>query len=181
MQNRQEITQAGKVKIRLALKVLFFFFGTFLHEFAHYVAAMFFGKPTGFSVIPKVSGDDLVFGSVKARTRYRVFSSLIAAAPLAWWFILILFLAHLRVMITSVDFPAVHVMLSPGRLRFFSPWNILFLWLAIQLLWAGRLSSQDIRTFFSGIFSPSGALLCSATAILFFVISRVRPWMSHLL
>ncbi len=167
--------RAGKVKIRLALKVLFFFFGTFLHEFAHFIAALIFGKPAGFSVVPKISGDNLIFGNVKARTRFRVLSSFIAIAPLLWWVVLVLLFTHSYACSRGIS----HLSLPFGKGN--SAISVIFfLWLLLQLLWAGRLSAQDIRTFFSGVFSPSGALLGAAAAVLLIVINRMRPGMLHL-
>ena len=57
------------MRIRLILKFIFFFPGTFLHELAHYVAALVLGKAEGFSVWPRMEGNSFVFGSVKSRTR----------------------------------------------------------------------------------------------------------------
>jgi hypothetical protein len=152
-----KVTGARAVKIRLLLKIIFLFAGTFLHELTHYVAALVFGTPAGFSVFPRISGDSLIFGSVKAKTKFRVLSSFIAIAPLIWWLILYLVLFHYRA--------ARHLYL--GRSSSYVA-LIVYLWLGIQLLWAGRLSSQDVRTFFSGLFSFSGLFLILTIAALFF-------------
>jgi hypothetical protein len=145
------------VKISLLLKIVFLFVGTVLHELTHYLAAVIFGTPSGFSVVPKISGDSLVLGSVKAKTKYRVFSSFIAVAPLLWWVVLYLVLFHFRTVR--------HFFL--GRSSSYLA-LILYLWLGIQLLWAGRLSSRDVKTFFSGLFSFSGLFLMLTIAALFF-------------
>ncbi len=158
------------MRIRLLLKILFLFPGTFLHELSHYIAALVFGRPAGFSVVPRISGDSLIFGSVKAGTRFRVFSSFIAIAPLVWWLVLYLFLAHFRVMRINRLTPGFDMTLSPGMMRFFSAGNLLLIWLAIQLLWAGRLSTRDIRTFFAGLFSLSGLFLVLTISVPIFVL-----------
>jgi hypothetical protein len=166
------------VKIRLFPKIIFLFPGTFFHELAHYLAAIVFGRPAGFSVIPRISGDNLIFGNVRASTRFKVFSSFIAVAPLIWWLLLYLLLAHFRVIRTAVDRPLVHFTLSFGGIGSFSLMNIVLFWLAIQLLWAGRLSAQDIKTFFTGLLSVSGISLALAIATLIFVMHHFHPGIS---
>jgi hypothetical protein len=160
------------VTIRLLLKVVFLFVGTFLHELAHYAAALVFGRPAGFSVVPRISGDSLIFGNVKAGTRYKVFSSFIAVSPLVWWLVLYLLLVHFRAARAIIDIPGVHFAFGT---RSFSLPNLFLLWLAVQLLWAGRLSSQDIRTFFAGLFSLSGLFLALAASTLIFVVHHLHP------
>jgi hypothetical protein len=171
----EKVAGARAVKIRLLLKIVFLFVGTFLHELAHYAAALLFGKPFGFSVVPRISGDRVVLGNVRAGTRLKVLSAFIAMAPLIWWFILYLLLAHFRVVHTTIDRPLVHFTLSFGRFGSLSPVNIFLFWLAVQLLWAGRLSAQDIKTSFAGLFSLSGLFLAITTAALIFVVHHLYP------
>jgi hypothetical protein len=158
------------VKISLIPKIIFLFPGTFFHELAHYLAAIVFGRPAGFSVIPKISGGNLILGNVRAGTRFKVFSSFIAVAPLTWWLVLYLLLAHFKVVRTTVHRPLVHFTVSFSRLGSFSLMHIFLSWLAIELLWAGRLSAQDVKTFFAGFFSLSGLFLALMTAALFVII-----------
>jgi hypothetical protein len=157
----EKVAGARAVKIRLLLKIVFLFVGTFLHELAHYAAALLFGKPSGFSVVPRISGDRVVLGNVQAGTRFKVQSTFIAMAPLIWWLILYLLLAHFT--------------LSFGRFGSFSLVNIFLLWLTVQLLWAGRLSAQDIKTSFAGLFSLSGLFLAVMIAALIFVMHHFHP------
>jgi hypothetical protein len=168
-------TGVRAVKIRLLPKIIFLFPGTFFHELAHYLAAIVFGRPAGFSVIPRMSGDSLVFGNVRASTRLKVFSSFIAVAPLIWWLVLYLLLAHFRVMRIRADMSGVDVALSPERMKSFPLTNILLLWFAVQLLWAGRLSARDVKTFFAGLFSLSGLFLALAIATLILVVHHFHP------
>jgi hypothetical protein len=164
-----------EVKIRLLPKIIFLLPGTFFHELAHYLAAIVFGKPAGFSVIPRISAENLILGNVRASTRFKVFSSFIAVAPLVWWLVLYLLLAHFRVVRTAVDRPLVHFTLSFGSIGSFSLMNMVLFWLAIELFWAGRLSAQDIKTFFAGLFSVSGLFLAVTITTLIFVMHYFHP------
>ncbi|KAF0145978.1 MAG: hypothetical protein FD156_346 [Nitrospirae bacterium] len=153
------------MKLKLIGKFIFYFFGTFLHELSHYAAAFFMGKPEGFSLIPKIEGGSFIFGSVSYRVRYKVLSSFIASAPLLWWVVLVLMLLYFKLMQISGWIPHFNYSLIWQRLKSFSLSDAVFIWLFIQLLWAGRLSSKDIKNFFSGFFSVSGLVLIAITAL----------------
>ncbi len=157
-------------KLRLILKFIFFLPGTFMHELAHYVAAVIFGKAEGFSVWPKVEGNSFVFGSVKSRTRYKVLSSFIAVAPLFWWAILFLILRYLHFIRKSNGMPKINFGMAVDKLKYFSLSDVFFLWLFIQILWAGRPSFQDVKNFFKGLISVSGFLLLSMAAVSIYLI-----------
>jgi predicted secreted protein len=163
------------MRIRLILKFVFFLPGTFLHELAHYAAALILGKAEGFSVLPKTEGDSIVFGSVKSRTRYKVLSSFIAIAPLLWWAVLFLVLRHLRVIETGNGMPEINFGLTAAKLKRFSLSEAFLLWLFAQILWAGRPSVRDIKNFFTGLLSVSGFLLISATAGLICLLRHFAP------
>jgi hypothetical protein len=154
--------------VRLLLKFIFFFPGTFLHELAHYGAALILGKAEGFSVWPRVEGNSFVFGSVKSRTRYKVLSSFIAIAPLLWWAGLFLLLRHLRI-VGANGMPTIHFGMIVDTLKYFSLSDAFLLWLFVQILWAGKPSLQDIKNFFRGLFSVSGLLLILITAGLLYL------------
>lgn len=155
------------MRIRLTVKFIFFFVGTFLHELAHYLFALMLGRAEGFSVLPAIDGDKLVFGSVKSRTRYKVLSAFIASAPLIWWAVLVLLMIHLRLIIMrGSGFPKIDFSLLSGRGRLFSRWDILFIWLFLQMLWAGRLSATDMKNFAKGFLSVSGIVFIAAIAAL---------------
>ncbi len=148
----------------LIIKAVLFLPGTFLHELAHFTAALLLGKPLGFSLLPRRSGNSIVFGSTTARVRYKVLSVFISLAPLVWWLALLFLLNYFRI---------IHFTLAEPNIRFLMPWEklvppslheVLFLWLAAQLLWAGRLSLQDIKTLLGGIFSLSGLVLIAGSA-----------------
>jgi len=153
------------MRIRLLCKVIFYLFGTFLHELAHYVAALLLGKAEGFSVMPRVEGESFVFGSVKSRVKFKVLSSFVATAPLIWWAVLLLILWHLRLVGMSRGKPDFHLGILTRRLQSFSVKDALFIWLFLQMIWAGILSTRDVRNFFNGLLSVSGVILVAAVAV----------------
>jgi hypothetical protein len=158
------------VRIRLAVKFIFFFAGTFLHELAHYLFALLLGKAEGFSVLPGIEGDRFVFGSVKSRARYKVFTSFIATAPLIWWAVLLLLMVHFRLLIMrGGGMPKVDFSLLLRKGRSFSRVDILFIWLFLQMLWAGRLSVMDIKNAAKGFLSVSGVVFLAAIAALVYL------------
>jgi len=155
------------VRIRLAVKFIFFFAGTFLHELAHYLFALLLGKAEGFSMLPGIEGDRFVFGSVKSRARCKVFTSFIATAPLIWWAVLLLLMVHFRLLIMrGGGIPKVDFSLLLRKVRSFSRGDVLFIWLFLQMLWAGRLSVTDIKNAVKGCLSVSGIVLLAAIAAL---------------
>lgn len=150
------------------MKFIFFFPGTFLHELAHYGAALVLGKAEGFSVWPRAEDNSFVFGSVRSRTRYKVLSSFIAIAPLLWWVGLFFLLRYLRV-IGRNGVPEINFGMGVDTLKSFSLSDAFLLWLFTQILWAGKPSLQDIKNFFRGLFSVSGLLFISIAAGLFYL------------
>ena len=137
-----------------------------MHELAHYAAAQLFGKPEGFTIFPKREGNTVVFGRVTARVRYRVLSVFISAAPLIWWLAFVLLMEHLNIVRISWSVPDIHFTLSQEIFKAFSLDTLFYLWLSVQLLWAGRLSVQDIKSLLAGIFCISGVV---AVLFVFFV------------
>ncbi len=160
------------ITLRFILKFIFFFPGTFLHELAHYVAALVLGRAEGFSVRPRIEGGNFVFGSVKSGTRFKVLSSFIALAPVIWWFVLVLILGHLSLIRTDDGMPAINAGVILTRLKTFTYKDALYFWLLLQLLWAGRPSLQDIKNFIGGLFSVSGIMLVSAAAAVIYIVRR---------
>jgi hypothetical protein len=154
------------LRIRLAFGFIFYFIGTCLHELAHYVAALLLGKAEGFSVIPRIEGNRIVFGSVRSRVRYKFLASFIAAAPLVWWAILFLILLYLNIIRLRNGIPDIGYELITKKLRSFSFSDVFFLWVFVQMVWAGRLSVQDIKNVFRGIFSVSGLVFLSSVIII---------------
>jgi len=161
------------ITLRLILKFIFFFPGTFLHELAHYVAALFLGRAEGFSVWPKIEGNSFVFGSVKSRTRYKVLSSFIALAPVIWWGVLVLALRYLHFIGTPNGVPSINFGMIVMKLKAFTSSDALFLWLFLQIVWAGRPSLQDVKNFISGFFSVSGVMLISAVAAVIYLLFTI--------
>lgn len=158
------------MRITVLLKIIFFFFGTFLHELAHYLSAAFFGKAGGFSVVPKIEGDRLIFGSVTSRTKFKVLSSFIALAPLVWWVALLLIAMHFQLIKVSDRGPEINLDPAFNKIRTFCRWDFFYVWLYIQMGWAGTLSSADIKNFFGGFLSASGIVLLSTAAIIVFLM-----------
>ncbi|MFI5295123.1 MAG: hypothetical protein ACHQ0Y_08890 [Thermodesulfovibrionales bacterium] len=160
-------------RLRLILKFIFFFPGTFLHELSHYCAALVLGKAEGFSVWPRIEGGNFVFGSVKSRTRYKVLSSFIAAAPVIWWVVLVLTLRYLHFIGTLNGIPSINFGMISMKLKSFTSSDTFFIWLFLQILWAGRPSLQDVKNFIRGVFSVSGIMLLSVVAGLIYLLLRV--------
>ena len=156
----------GLMKIKLFCKSILFLFGTFLHEFSHFVAALLLGKPEGFSIVPRIDSDSFVFGEVRARVRYKVLGVFIATAPLVWWVVLFFMVKHILPASHGPDVQGLNIASFMEKLKHLPLGNVFALWFASQLLWAGRLSMQDIKTCFRGIVSPSGLFLISAAVLL---------------
>jgi len=155
------------MKTKLYCKSVLFLFGTYLHEFSHFIAALLLGKPEGFSILPRIDGDSFIFGEVRARVRYKVLGVFISTAPLIWWVILFFMLKLTLPASQGPDIiEALNIAISLEKLKSLSLSDVFPLWLAFQLLWAGRLSLQDIKTCFRGIGSPSGLFLISAAVLL---------------
>ncbi len=157
------------MRIRLAFGFIVYFIGTCLHELTHYVAALLLGKAEGFSVIPRTEGNRFVLGSVRYRVRYKFLSSFIAVAPLAWWAILFLILLYLHIIRLRNGIPIIGYELIAKKLRSFSFSDAFYLWVFMQMVWAGHLSVQDTKNVFRGIFSVSGLVFLSVVIILFYL------------
>jgi hypothetical protein len=132
------------------------------------------GRAEGFSVWPKIEGGSFVFGSVKSRARYKVLSSFIAAAPVIWWVVLFLTLRHLHFIGTLDGVPSINFGMIVMKLKAFTSLDAFFLWLLLQLLWAGKPSLQDVNNVINGFFSVSGIMFISAVAAIYllFTISK---------
>ena len=154
------------MKIKLFCRSILYLFGTFLHEFSHFAAALVFGRPEGFSIAPRIEGDRLIFGEVKARVRYKVLSVFIATAPLIWWVFLFFIVKHFLSDHHATHMQGANIKMFMMKLKACSFPDIFFLWIAFQLLWAGRLSVQDIKVCFKGIISPSGLMLILSAVLL---------------
>jgi hypothetical protein len=164
----------GLMKIKLFCKSILFFFGTFLHEFSHFTAALLLGKPEGFSILPRIDGDSFIFGEVRARVRYKVFGVFISSAPLIWWVTLFFMIKHILPASEGSDIQGLNIATLLEKLKTVSLSDVFHLWFACQLLWAGRLSMQDIKTCFRGIFSPSGLFLISSAVLLVKLVRYIR-------
>ncbi|HXW68159.1 MAG TPA: hypothetical protein VEJ88_01015 [Dissulfurispiraceae bacterium] len=159
------------MELKLILKIILYFPGTFAHELAHWTCALLFGSNEGFNIIPRKEGDHLILGSVNASVRYKAFWIFIGAAPLVWWVVLYMLLKYYLVMYTIIEAPRVYITFSFERFASPSLTDLLLLWLTTQLFWAGRLSAKDIKTCLTGLFSVSGAILIlSAGAIASFIL-----------
>ena len=161
------------MRIRLAFKFIFYFFGTCLHELAHYVAALLLGKAEGFSVIPRIEGTRFVLGSVRSKVRYKFLSSFIASAPLVWWAILFLTLLSLHIIQVRNGMPIIPSGLVAKRLKAVSFSDLVSLWVFIQLLWAGRLSVEDLKNVLRGMLSVSGMVFLSVVTVLFYLFRHI--------
>ncbi len=161
------------MRIRLAFKFIFYFLGTCLHELAHYVAALLLGKAEGFSIIPRIEGTRFVLGSVRSRVRYKFLSSFIASAPLVWWAILFLTLLYLHIIQVRNGIPIIPSGLVAKSLKSVSFSDLFFLWVFVQLLWAGHLSVEDLKNVLKGILSVSGMVFLSVVTIVFYLFRHI--------
>lgn len=161
-----------RLKIATALKFVFFFLGTFLHESAHYFFALLLGKAEGFSLLPRREGDNLVFGAVKSRTKFKVLSSFIAASPLLWWAVLFIMMVHFRIIRISGNMPRFDFGLAMRKIEHFSRWDFFYLWIFVQMIWAGKLSGADLKNFFRGFLSVSGLIFIIILAAIIYSYKR---------
>lgn len=157
------------MRIRLAFKIVFYFCGTFLHELAHYFAALLLGRAKGFSVIPRIEGKSFVLGNVRSSVRYRFLTSFIAIAPLIWWGVLFMILLRLHIVYLNNNLPGISYGEVMKRLRSLSFSDIFFLWIFVQLFWAGHLSGQDVKNAFRGMVSVSGVIFLAIAGALFYL------------
>lgn len=159
-------------------RFIFYFFGTFLHESAHWIAAKltFSYTPSsgfvededingntyrkevpGFTIIPKIKKDKVVYGHVLAVPRFKVAFIPIAMAPLVWWVALYYYLEYLEVLYLYVNYETIQIEFN--YLSLFRMESILHIYVSLQLFWAGRLSSQDVKMIFVGLFSISSLIV----------------------
>lgn len=164
--------------IKVFTQFIFYLIGTFLHEFAHYILAIvtFSTVPKtatveeedangnkiqvqkkGFTIIPQIKTDKIVYGHVLAIPKIKAAFVLISIAPLIWIVVLYYMLTYLNYL---------HIGINNGSFysefnytNFFTLKNWLVIYMSLQLLWAGTLSPQDIKMFFSGLFSISSLLM----------------------
>lgn len=162
------------MKIKLFCKSILLLFGTFLHEFSHFTVAMLLGKPEGFSIVPRIEGNSFVFGEVRARVRYKVLGGFVAIAPLVWWVVLFITVRHVLPAPLGPDIQEFNTITFLEKLKSMSLSDVFPLWLACQLLWAGRLSMQDMKACLRGMVSPSGIFLIASTLLLVKFIRYIR-------
>lgn len=160
--------------IKVFLEFIFYFIGTFLHEAAHYAAAKLTfcevpdkaiieeedgegnivkRKISGFTIVPRINKNQIIYGHVIAIPRLNAAYTLVAIAPLIWIAALFYFLSASNMLFAS--FEKGYLSIEFNYREFFSFENILTIFISLQLLWAGTLSSQDIKMFFKGVFSLS--------------------------
>ena len=160
--------------VKVFTQFIFYLLGTFLHEAAHWVGAKITLSKTpmtvvveeededgkkynkkiyGFTIIPKIKKDKVVYGHVYAIPKYNIFYTIIATAPLIWYVVLYYMFKYFGFIDITIDKDVFFV--SFNYHSFFQSENIFIIYLSMQLLWAGRLSSQDIKMFFTGFFSLS--------------------------
>ena len=163
-----------KLYIKVFSQFIFYLIGTFLHESAHWIGAKitfsqtprsvivdeeddngntYKKKISGFTIIPKIKKDRVVYGHVYAIPKYNMFYTIIAAAPLIWFVVLYYLLAYYGFVAMDIDKETLLFQLDYKSLFQFKNWLIFYI--SLQLIWAGTLSSQDIKMFFNGVFSIS--------------------------
>lgn len=158
-------------KGRIAFIAALYLAGTFLHELAHLLAGMLLGRPAGFSILPRVQEDRVLFGSASVRVKYKVLGALVAAAPLLWWLVLYYtLLKQSRVLQISRAAVRIDTALLLYKVQHPAASDLVLLWLGIQLLWAGRLSTADLKAVAAGLCSPSGALALGLLGALLYAL-----------
>lgn len=160
--------------IKVFFQFIFYLIGTFLHEFAHWTFAKLTFSETpsratieeedengnkikievaGFTIIPKIKKDYVVYGHVLSIPKVNASLILISAAPLLWLvalYYLLFIYGYLEFLVQDGE---IYFSLNYKELFTFNNWLIIYI--SLQLLWAGTLSSQDVKMFFKGVFSPS--------------------------
>ncbi|MFA6195334.1 MAG: hypothetical protein WC656_01665 [Sulfurimonas sp.] len=177
-------------KISLYIKVfsqfLFYLIGTFLHEAAHWIAAKltlsetpaiavieeedingnkFKKTVSGFTIIPRIKKDYVVYGHVFSIPRINASLVLISAAPLVWFIALYYLLLNCGFIFITIENGK--IFLNFNYKEFFTPQNLLIIYISLQLIWAGTLSSQDIKMFFKGVLSVSFIIIFLATITIY--------------
>jgi hypothetical protein len=158
------------VTIRLIARASFYILGTFLHELAHYCAAALFGKPARFSLVPRIEGGMMTFGSTSVRVRYRMLMVFIAAAPLVWWGVLYyLLVGHTQLVLLAKRTAAGDSTLLLNKVKALSLGDLFFSWVLVQLFWAGKLSLTDMKELLRGALSLSGLVAVASIALILWV------------
>jgi len=172
--------------IKVFLQFIFYLIGTFLHEATHWIGAKttfsqtpksvvvdeeddngntYKKKVSGFTIIPKIKKDRVVYGHVYAIPKYNMFYIIIAIAPIVWFVALYYLLAHYGFVTININKETLLFQLDYKSLFQFQNWFIIYL--SLQLIWAGTLSSQDIKMFLNGIFSISFFVLLLGVFIIY--------------
>lgn len=164
---------------------LFYLPGTFLHEAAHWLVAKLTLSHTpskaiieeedengnkikrvvsGFTIIPKIKKDQVIYGHVLSVPKFKAALTLISTAPLIWFVALYFLLTHYGYFTFLIEDGEAYFKIN--YLEFFRLENWFIIYLSLQLIWAGTLSSQDIKMFIKGLFSISSLAIIFLTALL---------------
>ncbi|MFK5855523.1 MAG: hypothetical protein QM503_05285 [Bacteroidota bacterium] len=172
------------IYIKVFSQFIFYLIGTFLHEFAHYTLAVatlstvpkmatveeedvngnkIQVQKKGFTIIPEIKTDKIVYGHVLAIPKLKVAFVLISIAPLIWIVVLYYMLAYFNYL--NININNGNIYFEFNYIKFFVIKNWLIIYMSLQLLWAGTLSPQDMKMFFSGLFSISSLLIISVVLL----------------
>jgi hypothetical protein len=72
---------------------------------------------------------------------------------------------HVLSDLSCPDIQKLNIKVFLEKMKSFSLNDLFSLWFASQLLWAGILSVQDIKTCLRGIISPSGLFMIALAAL----------------
>ena len=163
-----------KLYIKVFGQFIFYLIGTFLHEAAHWIGAKLTLSSTpsraliededangnkiqrevaGFTIIPKIKKDSVVYGHVVAMPKFKAAYILIALAPLIWVVALYYILNYYEFLYILIENGSFYTEFN--FTDFFRVDNLLIIYISLQLIWASTLSTQDIKMFFIGVFSIS--------------------------
>jgi len=159
----------AKILIKILFIYLFYLPGLILHEGSHALAAlMTLSSIKEIKLFPNIQFEDngayrVTYGYVSSAVRFKASFMLIGIAPLFLWLI------PANIVLTegwiSIDTMKIYWD-TILRMR-----NLPFIYLFLQIFWAGFPSSQDWKVFFVGLFSVSGLVLILMGSMTYFWVS----------
>lgn len=155
-------------KIKILIKILFIYLfylpGLILHEGSHVLAALLtFSSIKEIKLFPSVKFENngaytVTYGYVSSAVRFKASFMLIGIAPLFLWLI------PISIVLTGgwINIDTMKISWDATLQKD----NLPFVYLFLQIFWAGSPSSQDWKVFFEGLFSVSGFILITMGGVL---------------
>lgn len=146
------------ITLRVTWIYFFYFPGLVLHEGSHAIASIItMSQILEIKLFPKItfaqdmSSYSTVYGYVRSAVKYNAAFMLIGLAPFFLWLIPIM----IAIWLGWINIADREIYWS--QILVFK--NIWFVYLLIQISWAGYPSSQDWKVFFTGLFSMSAIIV----------------------